>query len=276
MAACGIIAGIASCCSMTTPRAYREYMRYYVGTKVVAITQAQYSLNRENSGGGTGFHVRAPSGKVYIMTNRHVCEDADKDGKMWVTIDGVTSDRQLKVLEKSKTADLCLMEAIPGIPGLTVGDQPHVNDEVSYIGHPRLQARTFVTGELVGSQWLHVNRGEIGDEISEADCKASSDSYIEQTPEIYQILHRFKRNSISDVAETDNKLEKFFDTSKKVPVCYEKDRAYVTTLNVYGGASGSPMVNTEGEVVGVMYSGGQGEWGYAVTLSEVNKLLKGK
>ncbi len=266
---------IASCCSLQFPREYKNYMRNYVGPKVVAITQNEYSKYREGSGGGTGFHVVAPSGKTYIMTNRHVCDDA-KDGKMWVTIDRMTSDRQLKVLEMSDRADLCLMEPIPGVKGLKVGDRPNIDDEVFYVGHPRLQARTYVAGELVGTRNLSVPRGQIPKEISEEACKASKDSYIEEVPEVYQVLRRFKRDSSIDGLQGKAELDKFFDTSKKVKVCYERGTAWTTTLSVYGGASGSPMVNIDGEVIGVIYAGSDGEWGYAVPLSEINRLLKGK
>ncbi len=65
-------------------------------------------------------------------------------------------------------------------------------------------------------------------------------------------------------------------SKKMISVCYEQDQAYVTTLQVYGGASGSPVVNVDGEVVGVVYAGGDGTWGYVVVLADVKALLKGR
>jgi S1-C subfamily serine protease len=245
-------------------------MRHKVGSRVVAVTVTEFSKDRDNTGGGTGFLVKAPSGKTFIVTNRHVCDDS-KDGSMWVTVDGMTQDRKLKILKKSDQADLCLMEPIPGIEGLDIGDTPAVGDDVIYIGHPRLQARTYVSGELVGTKIETVIRGQVGKEISEAECKASKDSYIADTYEIYLILRRLAR----DVTPTQS-IESLFKTSNKVTVCYERGQAYVTTLDVYGGASGSPMVNVYGEVVGVIYAGEQGQWGYAVILAELKQLLKGR
>lgn len=250
-------------------------MRYKVGSKVVAITQLPYATYRENAGGGTGFHVKGPSGKTYIMTNRHVCDDS-KDGTMWVAIDGRTKDRSLKIIQKSATADLCLMEGIPGVEGLDIGDTPSIDDELMYIGHPRLQQRTLVQGDLVGSKTEIVVRGEVGKEVKEADCKASKDSYIEQVAESAMVLWRFKHGlgTIDDSTVADNLTGA--KSKKKIPVCYEKDQAYVTTLQVYGGASGSPVVDTDGDVVGVIYAGGDGTWGYAVVLADVKALLKGR
>lgn len=249
-------------------------MRWRVGSKVVAITQQPYSTYRENAGGGTGFHVKGPSGKTYIMTNRHVCDDS-KDGTMWVAIDGVTRDHSLKIIKKSETADLCLMEPVPGVVGLDLGDTPRIDDELVYIGHPRLQQRTYVSGDLVGSKTEIVVRGEVGKEIKESDCKASKDSYIQQVTESSMVLWRFKHGlGMVDDVVADNLVGA--KSTKKISVCYEKDQAYVTTLQVYGGASGSPVVDTDGDVVGVIYAGGDGTWGYAVILADVKELLKGR
>lgn len=265
----------ATTCALNVPHMYKSFIRHKVGSKVVAVTVTEFSKDRDNTGGGTGFHVKAPSGQTFIVTNRHVCDDS-KDGLMWVTVDGVTTDRKLKILKKSDQADLCLMEPIPGIEGLEIGETPSVGDDVIYVGHPRLQARTYVAGELVGTKLETVIRGQVGREIEEKDCRADKDSYIADTYEVYLLFRHLPQDMDDNGSGLTSIMEDMIKASKKVPVCYERGQAYVTTLDVYGGASGSPMVNIYGDVVGVIYAGEQGQWGYAVILAELKQLLKGR
>ena len=67
------------------------------------------------------------------------------------------------------------------------------------------------------------------------------------------------------------------NNGKKVQVCYENDQSLITTMMIYAGASGSPMVDNLGQLVGVVYAAPiNGGWGYGVTLTDVKTILKGR
>lgn len=260
------------CCSMMMPQAYRSFIKHEVSGRVVSLTSTPWNDSGMKEG-GTGFHVKAPSGKTYIVSNRHVC-GYDK-AFMWANIDGHVTDRKVKIMQISDQSDLCILEGIPGVEGLRVGDTPSVDDEVMYLGHPRLQPRTLVSGEVIGATVMSFSRGPIDDSLTAERCKASKDSYIVKVPEIYVLIQRFRMGGGVD-GMGSSKFDEIFDTKATVDVCFQKNRALITTLVVYPGASGSPMINTNGEVVGVMYAGSAGEWGYAIVLADLKSILKGR
>lgn len=96
--------------------------------------------------GGTGFEVVAPSGKVYTMTNAHICKhEATR---------AVLGNRAipLKVIEISEDTDLCLLEGLPGrTVGLKMSDTHPFNGQVLDIyGYGMLSDLTRTTGRFVG------------------------------------------------------------------------------------------------------------------------------
>lgn len=68
--------------------------------KIVLIT-------RPNGSGGTGFHVKSPSGKFYILTNAHICI-----GHSVMNIAYNRSKWRSRVLQISRKYDLCLMDPV--------------------------------------------------------------------------------------------------------------------------------------------------------------------
>ena len=147
--------------------------------RVVHLGARNYSQFPDD-GGGTGFHVIAPSGKTFIMTNRHVCQLA-VNNLLWAVVEGFTQDHQVKVVYASDAFDLCLVEPIPGVEGVTVGDVPYIGQEIHYFGHPRGQQGTFVSGEAVGYHKVLVALGVIGTGIRDDQCKNKDNVRYEQT-----------------------------------------------------------------------------------------------
>lgn len=82
-------------------------------------------------GSGTGFHVRAPSGNVYILTNKHVCGKAEA---MQAVMES-GAHPMVRVLSKSLFQDLCILETSGG-DALQLGDEPLYKDTVAIYGHP--------------------------------------------------------------------------------------------------------------------------------------------
>lgn len=65
--------------------------------------------------GGTGFEVVAPnSGKVYTLTNRHICRLAGNSGELAARHNANDEEIRLKIISVSSETDLCVLEAVPG------------------------------------------------------------------------------------------------------------------------------------------------------------------
>jgi hypothetical protein len=256
--------------ALWVPQAHRQFLCETLRHSVVALSSMEHSKH-PGIGGGTGFHVIAPSGQVYIMTNRHVCVDVAVDGKLWGYVEGETADHELKVILISDSFDLCLVEPIPGQPGLTIGTKPAMGQRIYYFGHPRMQQNTLVEGDAIGYEEIDVLMGVIDKGILEANCK-NKDSVIKEESEMNVFLEGLK----SDTAMPFS-LEALVADSIMLKVCYEKDTALITTMMIYGGASGSPMVDSFGRVIGVVYAAPiNGGWGYGVTMIDVNTILTGR
>ena len=71
-------------------------------------------------GSATGFAVKSPTGKVYTLTNAHVCQLANPAG--FLSIQGPRSARAVprRVLEIFQDNDLCLVEGMEGYEGLEI------------------------------------------------------------------------------------------------------------------------------------------------------------
>lgn len=95
--------------------------------------------------GGTGFEVIAPSGRIYTLTNAHICKDN--------ATNAVVGDRviPLRVIEIAQGSDLCLLEPVIGYPGLSVADEsPKANEDVDIYGYGMLLPLTHSTGKWIG------------------------------------------------------------------------------------------------------------------------------
>lgn len=212
-----------------------SYYRYYIGDSVVRV------MNLQKTGGGSGFHVEAKSGKTYILTNAHVCE-ANTDGKLLIEHNGEEMIRNVvKVYDQH---DLCLIESMPEPEGvLEIAGGIEKGEDVVLIGHPGLRDLTLSHGEFIGQDVIEM----VNDKIqSKEEC---SGKWI------------------------TNPLLQMFG----IPgLCVEKFVTSAVTTPAYGGNSGSPVVNKYGNVVGVLFAGSdQVNDSHMVPLNSVKDLLKG-
>jgi S1-C subfamily serine protease len=194
-------------------------------------------LNFEGTGGGTGWVTRSASGRRVIVTNDHVCEVA-KDGMVRIQDDSGTSSIK-EVLTTSFDHDLCLIEGIEA-PALTVAKTgPNRFDDLTVVGHPLLGPLTMSKGQFTGISIL-----PIGGFVEEGqECPHGTET-----------------------------VQSLFGT-----VCIHLMELGTTTAQIYPGNSGSPVINTDGEVIGVMNSGdGMMFHGNLVTLNYLRDILNTK
>lgn len=201
-------------------------------------------------GGGTGFFinkfVKNDQGltelKTLLITNKHVCE-AVEGQPFGLTIDG-------KVIEAIKYAksidhDLCALEPFLSEPvkTLKIADKPTKIDGIVYtVGHPALRPLTISKGRYIGDSIIQLPK------FNYKRC-----SGIEETlPPLYQIL------------------------TGREKVCLMLFHSLQTTNIIFGGNSGSPLLNERGEVTGVVFAGNRQQVtdSYSVPLIYLKKFIK--
>lgn len=205
-----------------------------------SVLEITYPSN--NRSGGTGFVVEAPSGKLYTLTNRHVCRGNEggfvsarlKDSKRYIL---------LRVIEQSAESDLCILTPFPNVKGFRVGKMPSWGQGVTLVGHPLLMPITRVSGEIYEEGLLDLIIGlDLDDEL----CQ--------------------KEGGV-----TQKQMTMFGDIIK---VCTRSYYANRTSLIAYPGNSGSPIVDSNGEVVSVLFAGdNRTNWGYGVPHFDIVKFL---
>lgn len=218
---------------------HNSYLQRHVGKNTVSILNPEGSKIR---GSGTGFQVKAPSGKVYTLTNAHVCE-LQKDGMVLVS-EKQNSGRMVprRVIEVYSENDLCLVEGLEGYTGLTLADSVDMGELVWSIGYP-------LGSSMNTSSGLTKSIGKV--------LVAESQIPVDQC--------KGKNRKIQEI-------EGFFGFV--IQICVVERTGMQTNVPTFPGNSGSPLVNFYGNVVGVIFASNNGtNWGYAVPLSDVKTFL---
>lgn len=281
------------------PEAYNLVIRSYVGSKVYVIT------NSRERGGGTGFAVKADSGVTYIVTNAHVC-DISTD-KLHVVVKNDWGLRiKRRILEVSDKSDLCLVEGIPGVDGLSLGDEPLIGTYLTSVGHPSLMPLTLSKGEFISKEDVFIFKGFIKEANDDKDSSGkdnnnnSNDSEINKqsdttsnshimrirnnftSRELHNILNKENKTlqSLSEVLGTISPSECLTPNLIKIDTPFGKacfaivKGAYATNMLGQPGGSGSPVVNFWGNVVGVVFAMDQYAWVRVVSLDDLKDLLR--
>lgn len=198
--------------------------------------------NETETNGGTGFQVRGPSGHKYVMTNEHICQLGAKEGQLLATTE--RGDRyHLRIIKISETADLCLLEAAPGLPALSIARESYAGQYVMVIGHPYLNPTEIAAGVLLGL--VPITVGEI---VGPND---KCNRYGERL-EVEQSRYGTRR------------------------LCLRTLMAFHTNVHVYPGNSGSPTLDLQGRVVGVAFATSLATyWGSLVPLMDVQDFMVG-
>jgi S1-C subfamily serine protease len=218
---------------LIVPPIHRLWLRNKIERQVVRIT------NEALTSGGTGVHIKLPSGKVAILTNSHICHLKDAEGNLWIAEDGQRAIPR-KVIEDSNFTDLCLVQPLEKHNGLSLASGIYSGEVVSAVGHPTLMPITMTSGEIIFEGDAYVL-----DHMGEDHCDAPKNVKIPV--------------SVWGMA---------------VMACAVHIKADFTTVHILPGSSGSPVVNGFGNIVGLMFAGdSEIHWGLMVTLVDIHKLI---
>lgn len=197
---------------------------------------------------GTGFFIQGSSGKVYILTNSHVCQISE-NGVIYVqTKEMYIQKKKMKpiprrILKISKTSDLCIVEAIPGITPLKFAKDYIKFEAVSSYGFPKQYGFVpSIKGKILGEKITELLDFLINNEKDMERCS----------------------NPKNFIIQIDDYL-----------ACGVKIKSIETTLITFGGNSGSPVVNVWGNVVGIIFAAStETNWGILIDLFEIQNFLK--
>lgn len=240
----GLALALFSFIIVKAPEYHSNAIRKHVGSKVVLIMGEK--------GGGSGFHVKAPSGKTYILTNAHICLIADKKDYLDIYLYGSSVPIKSKVVKRMETHDLCLIEGLSGVTGIGIADSVDVGETVGIVGHPGLRPLSLSKGEIIGATMIELI---FGMDLKEKQC----------------IGKTIKAEDIKDPM-----FEFIMAMMGKESLCLANLPTTMLNAISYGGNSGSPVVNFWGNTVGVLFAGNprQPTDTHLVPLAEIKKFLK--
>lgn len=227
---------------LAAPQMHGDYIVSKVGSQVVKL------LNPKNhKSGGTGFSVVAPSGRLYTLTNGHVCELGEKEKEMHGAVPGTERFYRLRILDISNTTDLCLLEAMPGYSGVDLARYSDLGEEVAAIGHPQLMPLTISRGRLIQDQTIDV---VFKINTSKEECQGDNFKFIDMQGTPLEVIFGVKN------------------------ICVRSVKSTFTNIISYPGNSGSPVVNFWGNLVGVVFAGDTNtHFSFIIPLVDIKEFL---
>lgn len=211
------------------PYAHKKYIRDIAEESTVQLYGEK--------GTGSGSHINF-EGKTVILTNRHVCELADKNGNIEVErTDGKRIKR--KVIKRDKVHDLCIVQPVDGIKGIDLAGSLDIGETVYTLGHPRGDKLNVASGEYFANETIQLEKEFEAD----GTCKGKIE-----------------------------KVEFFF---LQFELCTDFFESVQFSTPTYPGNSGSPIVNKYGNLVAVVFAGNPQveNMGFGVPLNYVKDFL---
>jgi S1-C subfamily serine protease len=208
----------------------------FFGTSILRNLHLQYigylskdvvTLLVNSGGGGTGFVTTSKSGKIYILTNDHICRAA-RDLPMVAIYRG---DKYIVNKIKSyEDNDLCLVEApSTAKSGFRLANWSALRDRAYAVGHPLLEEITVTEGELSTNLTIEM---PIGYNFDPKDCAGKRQRLIESDPEdLFAVIFGVRN------------------------MCFQSLDVQSATIPILPGNSGSPVLNMWGSVVAVIFAG---------------------
>lgn len=218
---------------------------------------------------GTGFQVKAKSGKEYVLTNNHIC-DASNDGSVHA-MNEAGKEADLKIVSQYDDNDLCLLEPVPGAESYSLADVGRIGDVSFILGHPRGFPLVITRGRVIGvnpafehKELLNPHNPMTGEQkpVNEKECAHKGYQAVEEIPDFMGMMIALQTRQ--------------FDPSGAIPtlkVCHTKQRIGIVDAKALPGSSGSPVVNAYNQVVGVTFAVDPDGYTYAVPLSQVKDFL---
>lgn len=206
------------------------------------VEESVYMLEGQESR-GTGFVVETDSGKKFMVTNSHVC---DQPTPIMIATDSKGDRQSLMVLKHYDDHDLCILTPPANAKPIPLADAIRADERVFVVGYPLIRFMTSAQGYFKGYDLTNIQMEEIP----------------------------IKKCTLPKLRVVEYEGEDDRGKPKKLKVCLMSVVTESTTVQSDRGASGSPLLNAKGEVVGVVMAVGGGvSWTKAVPLQALKKFI---
>ena len=167
---------------------------------------------------GTGFVVQGESGHKFMMTAGHIC-DAAEANKVSLYTDISEKSVVFPKWASLNSHDICILGHVDeDLPAYRVGSEPEITDKLWAIGFPVAYPLTVMSGNVIG----------------DVNVTIQTDHSINDCQGIYKKIMRTMFGT--PVGE----------------ICAIQGVETAVTMSVAPGASGSPVINRYGELVGIV------------------------
>lgn len=150
-----------------------------------------------------------------------------------------------KIVKESLTRDLCALASVGGFTPININkDKEYQYGDILFVvGYPSRYP-------------LHISKGTIVGGISNYYASPPVKSGVCLPGGMYVKL-------------TNNK------TKKEETFCSYEAVDTVTTVHVRGGSSGSPLIDDQGDAVGIVWGRDEGSWALAVSAKDIINFIEG-
>lgn len=216
------------------PKIYKDFVYSHNEPKVFYVEVVSPTTN----GHGTGFHVKNSKGKVFLVTNKHVCGFSPA---ATVTIYKNEEEFLSRVIRLSKTKDLCALDPVPDAKVYNLNHRLYVNEPVTSVGYPSNYPLYVSEGDIVGG----INYRVPVAADSKEECEKNNGEWSTIPILTISINH-----------------------------CTLNNKVIVTSVQVRPGNSGGPLVDFFGNAVGMVTSVDQFGWGMAIPAKDIEDFLE--
>lgn len=235
--------GFGTAFVITAPRMFENAFFMHNGVDIMYVAAVELD---GRVGHGTGFHVTSSKGKQFLITAQHVCKDPNTKVNM-VIYDVYGNEYPTSIVKMSKDRDLCALMAVGKFNSFVLQEDLPDLSSLYQIGYPKDYPLMINSGEVVG-----IVNGVFERLSTEEDCVGGT--YNRTVMEI----------TIGVITNTTD-----------LSTCEYQYKLLQTTVSVRPGFSGSPIMNIRGQAVGMTVQGDPGNWGRAITASDIETFIEG-
>ncbi len=221
---------------LKAPQIHSDYIRSKTEANVLLMHTSEESIPM-----GTGF-VFNHGDKQVVLTNAHICKHIE--GPAIATTKN-NAELTIQIIKVDKVKDLCMLEILESsvkFDGLDLADDIKLGQEVMVTGHPRVLPYAINRGQLIGVEEVPIPISMVFTQEQYDACLADPNQEPIQTMMGW--------------------------------LCFQVFQGMYTTVLGMPGNSGSPVVDFNSDVIGVVFAANEYGWMILVPFDLIKEFLK--